>query len=324
MDWSETPAELASARAERPVLIPGPLGALRAIFTPPAPAAPSAGLCVVMPGRMRWLPVRGQVKTARALAAQGFACLRFDYHGYGESEGVDARTNRDTPFGEDVAAAIRYLRRAHGQRAFVLWGRCFDSLSSLGAFAHEADAIAGLLYVAAPTLEMSLEDWREKNPSAASANLVLADPALTCTDGLMRRWWTAMRVPGSAVPAVTQLPPVAPNFAEHFKALVRSRARALFLYGEQDPLYQEFRAVESYLFAKLDRKARRRIEVEIWPGRIHHPENIQRERELLERMQSWVETFHPRFADHSDAVPPNRASRDVAPSAERASRLARA
>lgn len=320
MDWSETPAELARARAERPMLIPAPLGALRGIFTPPAPAAAPAGLCVVMPGRLRWLPLRGQVRTARALAAQGFACLRFDYHGYGESEGVGVRIDRGTPCGEDVVAAIRYLRRAHGQRAFVLWGRCFDSLSSLAAFAHEAEAIVGLLYVAAPTLEMSLEDWREKKPPAASANPAGGGPSPKSSDGLMRPWLSAAQTSGSAAPADASLPAVAPNFTKHFEALARSRARALFLYGEQDPLYQEFRVVEACLFAKLDCEARRRIEVEVWRGRIHHPENIQRERELLERMQSWAETFHPRFARNFEGLPPNGASRDGAATVARPAR----
>ena len=49
MDWCETSAEVERARAEIPVIIRGPDGALFGIFTPPAPEAPSAGLCVVMP-----------------------------------------------------------------------------------------------------------------------------------------------------------------------------------------------------------------------------------------------------------------------------------
>lgn len=292
MDWSETPAELARARAERPVLIPGSNGVLRGIFTPPAREAPPAELCVVMPGRMRWLPVRGQVKTARALAACGFACLRFDYHGYGESEGVAEKIFRETPFSGDVVDAIRYLRRAHGQRAFVLWGRCFDSLSSLAAFAHEADAIAGLLFVAAPMLELS------ENSGIGS--------------------------PGFSMHAGAAAPPIAQSFARHFAALVRSRARALFLYGERDQLYQELQVARARLFAKLDREARERIQVEVWPGHIHLPDTIQREHEVLARMQSWVETLHPQFARSADGPSPGHSSRQIAPYARRAPRGASA
>jgi pimeloyl-ACP methyl ester carboxylesterase len=310
MDWTETPAELARARAEQPMLVPAADGLLRAIFTPPAPEAPLAGMCVVMPGRMRWMPVRGQVRAARTLAARGFACLRFDYHGYGESEGAPVRTDRDSPCGGDIVGAIRYLRHTRGQHTFVLWGRCFDSLSALAAFADEADAIAGLLYIAAPILETHVEDWRARN-ARASAN------------GLIRRGWTALRgLRASAGEARRATPAVAPDFARYFAALVRSRARALFIYGEQDPLYEEFRAAERLLFANLGEEARGRIEVEIWPGRIHHPETVARECELLDRMQSWVETLHPHSARRRDSE--SCAERQSALAGARATHRARA
>ena len=54
MDWNETPAELARAWAEQPVIMPGQHGDLYGIFTPPAPEASPAGLCVILFGRNRW------------------------------------------------------------------------------------------------------------------------------------------------------------------------------------------------------------------------------------------------------------------------------
>src|SRR6516225_950418 len=115
MDWNETPAELARAWAEQPLIMPGQQGELYGIFTPPAPEAPPAGMCVILFSRNRWWHDRLTVKGARWLASRGFPCLRFDYHGLGESEGICQAIHGDRPFTEDAVAAIRYMRKEFGQ-----------------------------------------------------------------------------------------------------------------------------------------------------------------------------------------------------------------
>ncbi len=117
MNWRETPATLSRARDEQPVVFTGPKGALYGILTPPAPDAPPARACVVFPGRPRAGLRRHLVLAARILAADGFAVLRFDLRGRGESSGEVARPSRHDPLGDDVVAAIRHLREAHGQTA---------------------------------------------------------------------------------------------------------------------------------------------------------------------------------------------------------------
>ena len=266
MNWRETPATLSRARAEQPLVFKGPKGALHGIFTPPAPDAPPASACVVFPGRPRSALHRLPVLAARILAAEGFAALRFDLRGRGESAGEVEMPSRQEPRGEDVVAAIRYLREAHGQKQFLLAGYCFDAVTALDAFRDEAAAIAGIFFATAAVLEEKLG-----RPPA---------------DGLARS--AALRLRSMVRRA--RAPKILESFEISFRALARSHARALFLYAEQDRLRAEFRVAEEVLFSKLDSEARGRLEIEIWRGRIH---TIEGEPAVIERAISWLREFHP-------------------------------
>ena len=79
---------------------------------------------------------------ARSLAEQGFASLRFDYRGMGDSEGVKSEFD-DTE--DDISAAIDALiESAPGVSRVVLWGLC-DAASSGLIIAHRHPAVAGLI-----------------------------------------------------------------------------------------------------------------------------------------------------------------------------------
>ena len=266
MNWRETPATLTRARAEQPLVFPGPQGALHGIFTPPAPEALPARLCVVFPGRPRAGLRRHLVLAARILAAEGFAVLRFDLRGRGESDGEVARPSRTDPLGDDVVAAIHHLREAHAQRQFLMAGYCFDALTALDAFKYEAASISGV-FVATPTV---LEEKPGGSPKHG------------------RRLSTVSRLRSMVRRA--RPPRILDSFETPFRALARSNARALFLYAEQDRLREEFRFAEEALFSQLDDEARQRLQIEVWPGRIH---TIEGQTAVIERAISWLREFHP-------------------------------
>ena len=293
MEWRETYAELERARAERALWMPGPHGALFGIFTPPAPEAPAAGLCVLMPTRSRWRPGRMPVKVARSLAAQGFACLRLDCHGHGQSEGETLISGRDASNGEDVVAAIRHLRERLDQTRFVLVGYCADALSAIAAFPAEGAAIAALVFMAAPVLRDSETVWDRKYVIRA-----MTDPAKLRRYLRFPRGWTGKVVlAGRALRRSGRRSANGglPRFAEGFEfpALVRSGARGLFIYGKQDPQYREFQVAERELLAGLDPGARRLIEVEVWPARAHVAGDVRIEQALYERAIEWIAALHP-------------------------------
>jgi pimeloyl-ACP methyl ester carboxylesterase len=302
MPWHESPAELDRARAEQPIVFPSPFGHLFGIYTPPAPDAPPAGLCAVLLTRPRSHRNRMWVEAARRLAAQGFGALRFDYRGCGDSEGENLRLDPNRPYREDVVAAIRMLRERFGHRRFIVSGACFDARTALSAFEDEADAIAGLVFAAAPVMELdtlAVADAHRK--SWVHLLRALGNPYNWRALGDRERWRYMGKVVGrvaerSVTGSAAKELPLSTGFLQHFQALVRSEARALFLYGEEDVEYEAFRVAERRLFDKLDPDVRRRFDIVVWPGTVHGMFEMVRQRETFETMVGWMEALHPRRA----------------------------
>ncbi|MEZ5503645.1 MAG: hydrolase 1, exosortase A system-associated [Halioglobus sp.] len=79
---------------------------------------------------------------ARRLAESGFASMRFDYTGMGDSEG-DPRGFEEIE--DDLAAAISvFLETVPGVKRVVLWGLC-DAASSAMMFAHRHSRVTGMI-----------------------------------------------------------------------------------------------------------------------------------------------------------------------------------
>lgn len=111
---------------------------------------PTTGVLIVVGGpQYRSGSHRQFVQIARALASGGFAVLRFDYRGMGDSEGA-ARTFEDVD--EDLSAAITAFQQSvPSLRRVVLLGLC-DGAS------------AALLY------------WDRRGPDARAGGLCLLNP----------------------------------------------------------------------------------------------------------------------------------------------------
>jgi len=71
-------------------------------------------------------PHRLWVRLAAHLCAKGFACLRFDYRGCGDSEGPEGPPPGDVGL-TDALAAERVIRRRVGVTATVLVGICYGA-----------------------------------------------------------------------------------------------------------------------------------------------------------------------------------------------------
>lgn len=299
MPWRESPAELERARAERPMTVSARCGTLFGIFTPPDPAAPPAGLCVVLLSRPRSHRNRMWIEGARRLASRGFAAFRFDYHGTGDSGGDSSRLDPNRAHREDIVSVLRHLHEHLGQRRFVIYGMCFDARTALSAFTEEAEAIAALVFVAAPCMELDDEvkidadrkDW-------AHVWRALRNPENWRVLGDTERWRYMATVlrriakprPGAGAAA----PPLSASFVEHFRALEGSRARAFFLYGAGDSEYLSFREAERALWPGLSAEARARFEILVLPGVVHSGfHEMTRQREIYDRIIHWIEGLHP-------------------------------
>jgi alpha/beta superfamily hydrolase len=317
MPWRETASDLARARAEIAVKVPSPLGELFGVYTPPAPEAPAAHLCVVHLTRPRSHRNRNWVEAARRLAGHGFAAFRFDYHGTGDSGGASGFLDPREPYHDDVTAAIRFVRARFGATRFVLTGSCFDARTALSAFRDEAEAIAGLAFVAAPVMSLELmrelhdagKDWRHVLKALHNRDnwLALRDPGrwrqmaqVVARVGRGARETEAARGPS---PTAAPGPELDPGFRRDFDALARSRARALFLYGEEDPEFRTFQPVLRDLWPALPPEIRARFVVEVWPGEVHGGFlEMTRQRLILGRVLDWVRELHPDPSAHAAEI----------------------
>jgi len=299
MPWRETPAELDRARAEEAVTLAAPGGRLFGIYTPPDPAAPAAGRCVVLFTRPRSHRNRMWVEGARRLATRGFAAFRFDYHGAGDSEGESAFLNPNRPYRDDANAVLRFLRERFGQQRFLVVGACFDARTALSTFVDEGASVEGLVFFAAPVMELDTlvkahadkKDWKHLFRA-------LGNPENWRTLGDPERWRYMATVVGRVAGGGARSgprndTPLADSFVEHFAALLRSRAQAVFIYGEDDPEYISFRVALDTVFQRLTLEQRERLQIEIWPGDVHGFLNVPMQRRALEHALAWLERFHP-------------------------------
>jgi pimeloyl-ACP methyl ester carboxylesterase len=307
MPWPETPGERARAGAEIPRIFPSPEGDLVGIFTPPAPAARPTGICAVHLTRPRSHRNRNWVRGARWLAERGFAAFRFDYHGTGDSGGESSFLDPSAPYRSDLTAVLRALGETFGQRRFVLTGSCFDARTALSALIDGSEPILGVGFISAPV--MPLEAMRELRNAKRSWGDMLQ--AVAKTDNWKRlgdpELWRAVetRLRGANRPDAAPeeaASPLDPAFLEAFRALEASRARALFLYGEEDQEFHTFEPVVRQLWPALSAESRSRIEIEIWPGAVHDGfQEVERQRRIIERMLEWISSFHPEAARESSS-----------------------
>lgn len=302
MPWRESAADLDRARAEQAIALPTPLGTLFGVYTPPAPSAPRAGHCVVLFTRPRSHRNRMWVEAARKLAAQGFGAFRFDYHGAGDSEGTTAFLDPNRPYVDDTAAVLRMLRERFAHERFLVAGSCFDARTALSAYATHADRVDGLVFFAAPVMELDTlvkahadqKDWKHLLRA-------LGNPENWRTLGDPERWrymaTVFQRVARRGVSrGVVNDTPLADSFVEHFRALVSSGSRALFVYGDADAEYASFKVALDTVFARLSPAERARFEIELWPGDVHGFLNVPVQRKALERSLEWLGAFHSQAA----------------------------
>jgi uncharacterized protein len=174
------------------------------LSTPATPTGGDLGVLIIVGGPQTRVGSHRQfVQVARRSAAAGFAVLRFDVRGKGDSDGV--ALGFENPH-DDVAAAIDVLCARTGVRRVVLWGLCDGASAALLYQQRAADPrVAGLCL---------LNPWVRTAGVHATVQVKhyygekLRDPAF---------WWRALRG-GVPIRSVTE-------YAARLLAMLKGRVR---------------------------------------------------------------------------------------------------
>ncbi len=124
--------------------------------------------------------VRAAVQITRALARRGFAVLRFDFTGLGESEGDFADTNFSSNV-DDVVAAARFLEASYGAPTLLV-GHSLGGAAVLQAAARlpSVEAVATIGAPAEPAHVLHhISESREEIEEAGVATVTIAGRPFT-------------------------------------------------------------------------------------------------------------------------------------------------
>lgn len=112
------------------------------VSEPQSPVSDIGVLIIVGGPQYRVGSHRQFVLLARHLAAQGIACMRFDYRGMGDADGVQRDFEN---VNQDIQAAIdAFFNHAQSVKRIVLWGLC-DGASAACFYAPLDQRVAGLV-----------------------------------------------------------------------------------------------------------------------------------------------------------------------------------
>jgi exosortase A-associated hydrolase 1 len=234
---------------ERALMIPVPDGVLAGILHEPTAPAQLGVVLIVGGPQYRVGSHRQFVLLARDLCAAGFACLRFDYRGMGDSDGDDVSFEEVRP---DLEAAIDALAAAvPATREVALWGLC-DGASVAALYAPTDRRVTALIL---------LNPWVRSEQTLAKSYLSeyygrrLLEPAFwrkLLTGGVeigasLRSFADLLgaalkRAPRAAVTTAGQEAPGSAPLPERLRrALVAFSGRTLLILSGRDLVAGEFR-----------------------------------------------------------------------------------
>lgn len=220
---------------------------LLGVLTAPARDA-RVGVVIVVGGpQYRVGSHRQFVLLSRDLAAAGYACLRFDYRGMGDSAGPRITFEQAGP---DIGAAIDVLcREIPSIDKVVLWGLC-DGAAAGALFAHLDPRVAGLalfnpwVRTEAGEAEAALRHYYAKRVSSRAFWRKVVTGKLHVTGSAASMWSSIRRAVGGrhAGPVAEGDAPLPERVGT---ALLRFRSPVLVALSGNDSVAAEFRIVSA-------------------------------------------------------------------------------
>lgn len=296
-------APSATSRHERPMFFPAGGETLFGIHTRPSGEPLGIGV-ILLAVKATYYRNRLAVRLARDLAAEGFDVFRFDYHGVGESTG-SAVFHLDRPFVDDLLGAVAWAR-AEGLTRFIVLGQCFGARTALAAAAR-IEGLLGLVCVAMPFRDgkaASIEGRgvghylrRGLRPSTwmLLARAKFRQRMRDVVSALLRRAAGRQQpAPGDGAPRFR----VNAGLRRAIESAVDRRVPVLFVYGKDDPQFQEFLAVRDGGLRKLFERASS-IELASLPGELHAFRDVTAQETFLSTARLWIGERAARAAGRS-------------------------
>jgi pimeloyl-ACP methyl ester carboxylesterase len=253
------------------------------------PAEPSNGVDILTLCGGGWIPGfhRGSmwVRLARAFAEVGDRTFRFDYHGVGESTGT-VFFDMNLPLIQDAEAALYVLTQGSLDRS-VLVGTCGGGRTAAALAAKVRPC--GAVFLAVPVL--GAKSTAELIIKAGSRR-VLRNVFKSAHRRQYRRIavrrirrirnsFRARKVDGFEGKR---------QFADDFEVLVHKRVRSLFVYGDEDPEYQQFLdASRAGRMARALERAGDLVEVVVVPGRLHGFATPEAQQHVIDVVRTWLD-----------------------------------
>lgn len=267
------------------------------------PPAAGNGTGVVILSDARWVSTLGMnrfyVDLTRALAGSGFHAVRFDYLGVGESAGATRKYRLDAPLVAEARALATWLRD-QGMERVVFLGTCYGARVALDAAAGTdlVDGVAmfppvlrdhekGERAASLPVSEMARRALRTRTVAALrspSERRRYVRVARTKLRQLARPGQTGSE--GGATRSGFEW--VSPRFVDPLADLVGRGLQVLFLFGEDDDFYHDFKRGYAGPLGQVIEPAGDRVEVVTVPGRTHGLATIDTQQAVADALKSWL------------------------------------
>lgn len=226
-------------------LLFGEAKSLVGILSDPEPGTPvlEHGVIILNAGVLHRVgPNRIHVRLARALAAEGFVTLRFDFSGIGDSRQSDgAAATPGHRFTREVQQATDLLESSRGLSDFLILGICSGADNGLRA-ALEDPRIRGAILIDVCNVRSFGQlafFYRGKLLNPLSWLRFLAGRSEAWSQA--RRLVRAHRATASAARQATPVPPSPSEFSQQIRSLLSRGTRLLLIYTGLSPAYYHYR-----------------------------------------------------------------------------------
>ncbi|MFV2000150.1 MAG: alpha/beta fold hydrolase [Acidimicrobiia bacterium] len=295
------------ASTDEPVLFPKGQGTYCGFVSMPTSGSVSTTGVVLLAGTGAGTGTIGRnrmwVKMARRLADSGIPTLRFDYAGFGDSDGEVAGYDLDAPAISALKAAFDLLS-SRGVDEFLLVGTCFGARTALAGSVDDP-RVAGLHLLVPPVRATRkgaggaehLADYAGAGSLARKAVAPRTIKRLVTSKGARKaaRQFLAVKtrrtrnmLSGVSPDRPNQAKEASPGFRRPLRNLLSDGVPVHFLYGLDDFYWTEFEhATRGRLGEDLERFSDF-VDVETVPGTVRGFPSIRVQELVIDSAVTWV------------------------------------